>query len=74
MFEVFVKVFVAGSKMAEFFSPSKGSYWMVPPLMKARPSGKSSMALQNMSQLTLNWVKVPATGSNRSAPDLFEGP
>src|SRR5439155_20477102 len=74
MFCTLVKVLFAGSKMADFSSPWKGSYCSVPPLINTRPSGRATMALQNGSQFRLNCVKVPAIGSQSAAPELFEGP
>ena len=45
-----VKRLVAGSKTATLGSPWKGSYCIVPLSISARPSCKSTMPLQNMSQ------------------------
>ena len=56
-------------------SQVEGSYWMVPPSISARPSFRSTMPLQNMSQDSENWLIVcPLTGSNSSAPEPFDWP
>lgn len=75
-----VKVFVAGSKMVVFGEPWKGEYpplgavCRVPPLMNARPSGRTIMPLQNMSQFTVKWVIVPDAKSSSTAPEPLAGP
>ena len=52
-----VKVLVSGSKNADLVDPVKaGSCCTVPPLMNTRPSGSTSMPLQNMSHDNLNCV------------------
>src|ERR1700730_10134902 len=42
--------------------------------MNARPSGRTTIPLQNMSHDTLNWVMFPLVGSRSRAPELFAGP
>jgi hypothetical protein len=74
MFDTSVKELLDGSKIEDFKDPWKGSYSCVPPLMKARPSGRTTMPLQNMSHDTLNWVMLPLEGFTRRAPELFDGP
>ena len=75
MFCTSVKVLFAGSNIDDFWIPvNAGVYTIVPPLMNARPSGKTSMPLQNMSHDTVNGVIAPLAGSTRIAPDPFDGP
>ena len=62
---------VAGSKTATFGCPWKGSYCIVPLSISTRPSCKSTMPLQNMSQDNENSVIEPATGSHSNAPESF---
>lgn len=58
---------VAGSYTALRGSPKNGSYAIVPPLMKARPSARITMPLQNMSHPTGRVRIVPAFGSQTAA-------
>src|ERR1700761_6016926 len=75
IFGVLLNVFATGSKVAACSCPSKGSYCMVPLAMNGRPSSRSTMPLQNMSQDRENWLIVcPLTGANSNAPELLDGP
>ncbi len=64
---------VAGSKTVARASPvnAGGSYSSVPPMMRARPSGKNAMPLQKTSHGRFGrTVIVPACGSQTAALEM----
>src|SRR6516164_2830004 len=62
-----VKVELTGSNRELRTSPWNGSYASVPPFTSGRPSGKTTIPLQNMSQPTGCVVIVPDCGSQTAA-------
>src|SRR5436305_3694614 len=70
MFGRFVNVSLVGSKAEVRGSPKKGSYRRVPPRTNGRPSGKTTMPLQNMSQVILN-VRIVADGGSQTPACQF---
>src|SRR5439155_13669432 len=58
---------VAGSNAALRGSPWKGSYCRLPPLMSGRPSGRTTIPLQNMSQPSDCVTSVSVCGSQTAA-------
>ncbi len=74
-----MNVFVDGSYNELFVAPKNGSYCVVPPAMKTRPSGRVTMPSQNMSKSTGCVVMFPVFGSQSALsksvlPNTFPDP